>query len=333
VKSVLGSQVRRRLAKPMVFGPRGFKSHPRRFPTNPLHSPDLGDILSFGLWMNKQGYRHSTVHYCIQALKSIARQVSLLDPESVKGYLASMNVSEARKAKLVEDLARFYNWKHVPFDKPNYRRIQKLPFIPLESEVDQLVSGVGKKTATFLQLLKETGIRPGEGWNLRWRDIDLEKSTVNIAPEKDSNPRQLKISTRLMAMLNRLPRRYEYVFRNPKVDPLRSMEVFRRGVAGQRNRLGQKLQNPRIGAITFKTLRHWKATSEYHRTRDILHVMSVLGHKNIRNTLVYTHLVNFEGDEFVCKVARTVDEARTLIESGFDYVNELDGIQLYRKRK
>ena len=51
----------------------GFKSHPRRFPTNPLHSHTLGEILSFGLWMNKQDYRHSTVHYCIQALKSIAR--------------------------------------------------------------------------------------------------------------------------------------------------------------------------------------------------------------------------------------------------------------------
>ena len=109
-------------------------------------------------------------------------------------------------------------------------------------------SSQSRKTGTFLQLLKETGIRPGEAWNLKW--IDLEKSTVNILPEKNSNPRQLRISTRLMAMLNRLPRRYEYVLRNPKVDPLRSMEVFRRSVAGQRKRLTQKLQNPRISAIT-----------------------------------------------------------------------------------
>ena len=207
----------------------------------------MGDIVSFGLWMNKQGYRHSTVHYCIQALKSIARQVSLLDPESVKTYLASMDVSEARKAKLVEDLARFYAWKRIPFEKPNYRRVERLPFVPLETEIDQLISAAGRKTGTFLQLLKEMGIRPGEAWNLKW--IDLEKSTVNILPEKNSNPRQLRISTRLMAMLNRLPRRYEYVLRNPKVDPLRSMEVFRRSVAGQRKRLTQKLQNPRISAI------------------------------------------------------------------------------------
>jgi hypothetical protein len=70
----------------------------------------VGDIVSFGLWMQKRGYRSSTIHYCIQAIKSIARQANLLDPESAKTYLASAQISEARKAKLAEDLARFYGW-------------------------------------------------------------------------------------------------------------------------------------------------------------------------------------------------------------------------------
>jgi len=148
--------------------------------------------------MRKQGYRESTIHYCIQALKSVARRATLLDPESAKTYLASAKISEARKAKLAEDLARFYAWKRIPFEKPNYRRVERLSFVPLETEIDQLISAAGRKTGTFLQLLKETGIRPGEAWNLKWIDLDLEKSTVNILPEKNSNPRQLRISTRLM---------------------------------------------------------------------------------------------------------------------------------------
>jgi len=36
--------------------------------------------------------------------------------------------------------------------------------------------------------------------------------------------------------------------------------------------------------IHFHTFRHWKATMEYHKTKAILHVMKVLGHKNINNT-------------------------------------------------
>jgi integrase len=283
--------------------------------------------------MRKQGYRHSTIRYCIQALKSIARRANLLQPESAKAYLAYAEISESRKAKLTEDLARFYAYKHLTFDKPNYKRIEKLPFVPLEVEVDQLISGAGKKTATYLQLIKETGARAGEAWNLRWIDLDPEQRTVNICPEKNSNPRQLRISLRLASMLNALPKRYKLVFRNPDIDPLTSMEVFRRLYAAQRGRIARKLQNPRIEQITFKTLRHFKATMEYHRTKDILHVMQLLGHKNIRNTLVYTHLVSFEGDEYICKTARNVDEASALVESGFEYVSEIDDIQLFRKRK
>jgi integrase len=203
----------------------------------------------------------------------------------------------------------------------------------LESEVDQLIAGVGRKAATFIQLIKETGARPGEAWNLKWTDIDAERCSVNIAPEKNSNPRQLKISTRLIGMLNALPHRYEYIFRNPKTDPRKSMNIFRREVADYRSRIAEKLQNPRINAITFRTLRHFKATMEYHRTRDILHVMQLLGHKSIRNTLVYTHLVDFGGDEFVCKVAKSVDEAKALVESGFDYVTDVDSMKLFKKRK
>ena len=61
--------------------------------------------------------------------------------------------------------------------------------------------------------------------------------------------------------------------------------------------------------------------------------MQLLGHKNIRNTLVYTHLVDFGGDEYVCKVAKNVDDAKALIESGFDHVTDVEGMKLFRKRK
>ena len=127
--------------------------------------------------------------------------------------------------------------------------------------------------------------------------------------------------------------RWQLIFRNPERDAIRSQDNFRRRFERRRARVAQKLGSPRIRAISFKTLRHFRATMEYHRTKDILHVMRLLGHRDIKNTLVYTHLANFEGDEFTCKVARTVDEAKELAESGFDYVTEVDGTSLFRKRK
>jgi hypothetical protein len=58
-----------------------------------------------------------------------------------------------------------------------------------------------------------------------------------------------------------------------------------------------------------------------------------LGHRNIKNTLRYTQLVNFETDDYVCKVGKTVEEAKALIEDGFDYVTDVEDLKLFKKRK
>lgn len=113
-------------------------------------------------------------------------------------------------------------------------------------------------------------------------------------------------------MLNALPHNSPYVFHHPEADPIESLDDFRRTFSDQRRKVATTLQNARILNINFKTLRHFKATMEYHRTKDILHVMRMLGHKSIKNTLIYTHLIDFEGEEYFCKVVQTVDEAKDL---------------------
>jgi len=69
----------------------------------------------------------------------------------------------------------------------------------------------------------------------------------------------------------------------------------------------------------------------------VYYVMQFLGHKNINNTLIYIQLeeVLFKNmnDEYVCKIASTIDEVKALIEIGFEYVCEFDGDKAFRKRK
>jgi len=62
-----------------------------------------------------------------------------------------------------------------------------------------------KVLRTFCQFLKETGVRAGEVHNVRWSD--LYEGYVNIQPEKHSNPRRIKLSPKLMLIINRLPRK------------------------------------------------------------------------------------------------------------------------------
>ena len=85
--------------------------------------------------------------------------------------------------------------------------------------------------------------------------------------------------------------------------------------------------------IHFHTPRHWKASMEYAKTKDILYVMKLLGHKNIKTTLIYTQLVDISETQYICKAAKTKAEATQLIESGFEYVTTIEDCQLYKKRK
>lgn len=146
--------------------------------------------------------------------------------------------------------------------------------------------------------------------------------------EKGSNSRILKISNKLMAMLT---------VRQGKSQSDRifgkSLKSQARLFCKQRRKIARKLQSSRIMRISFHTFRHFKATMEYHKTKDILHVMQILGHKNIKNTLIYTQLVDLQDDDYVSKVAKTVKEACELVEAGFEYVCEMDRIKIFRKRK
>jgi len=182
--------------------------------------------------------------------------------------------------------------------------------------------------ASALQLLKEIPIRIGEALALRWTDIDIECNAIRVNnTEKNGKPRAFKISAKLLGMLNALPKKNEQVFGKAIYCSMGNQFTT------TRRRTASKLQNPRLMQIHFHTLRHWKATMEYHKTRDILHVMNLLGHRNIESTLVYTQLISFESDEFHSAVAKTVDEARKLLEDGFEYVCQKDDIMLFRKRK
>jgi len=76
---------------------------------------------------------------------------------------------------------------------------------------------------------------------------------------------------------------------------------------------------------------------EYHRTKDSYHVKRFLGHKSLRSTERYIDIEQtiFEpnSDEFTVKVVSRPEEVKTLLEVGFEYVCQKDGVVFLRKRK
>ena len=246
------------------------------------------------------------------------RKVNLVEPELVKRFLANSAWSEGGKERVAEDLDRFYKFKGIQWQRPRYEAVDTLPYIPKEADVSELISGLSSPVGTFCLLLKETGCRPCEGWAAEWTHIDMDRNAIVIRAGKKSRSRELRISNTLVGRLNQLSKNGKYVFHDGSKEPIKGLKDFTRSFQKQRKRVCVKCANPKLRLISLRTLRHYKGTIEYHRTRDIVHVQRLLGHRSIQNTLRYVRLVNFpDEDEFVSRVAKTVKEACELVEAGF----------------
>ena len=291
-------------------------------------------ILEYAWWQKKNGKADSTIEGRTKLLKILVKRgADLYDPETVKEVIAKQPWCNGRKNNACDAYTSFLKMVGGKWEPPIYKTIRKIPFIPKETEIDQLIAGCSKRMATFLQTLKETGARCGEIWWLKWKDIDFESHTISITPEKNSNPRIVHMSQKLTAMLSQLPRNYgDRVFSFPHMPVDNHASNFCR----QRKRIAHKTKNPRILRIHFHTLRHFKGTMLYHKTKDTYHVMQALGHKNIKNTLLYIQLEEalFKGEQdYISKVAKTQKQICTLIEAGFEYVTDFEGAKIFRKPK
>jgi integrase len=294
-----------------------------------------GKIIEYCFKMKRDGYAESTIRLTNTALRVLMdRCADLSSPESVKEVISRQNWSGNRIRNVCNAYTQFLKFLGLTWTPPSYTITRKIPFIPTEQEIDDLIAGNPNTVATFLQLLKETAMRCGEALRLKWKDVDLERRIITLnEPEKGSNPRMFNdLSGKLLSMLNTLPRENEKLFGT------RTRHSLKSSYTRARKRLAHKLGNPRLKEIHFHTLRHWKATMLYHYTKDLMLVAEFLGHREIENTRLYIQLdkqlfKNILDDKFIIRAAHIVEEATKLGEVGFEPYVVMEGVQLFRKRK
>ena len=117
--------------------------------------------MEYGFHLRRNGYRESSIDRSVRILRRLAKNCNLEDTEAVKAYLSTLDWSLGTKEIASNVLDGFYKLQGIPFSKPRYRRVDKLPFLPKEGEIDLLIGGCSKRVGSFLQFLKETGARAG----------------------------------------------------------------------------------------------------------------------------------------------------------------------------
>ena len=271
----------------------------------------------------------------MKRLRRLDKHVSILEPESAKRFIGNASWNAGGKHHICEVLDRFYRFNGTLWNRPYYQQVESLPWIPHTDEVDALINGLGNPlTGTFVHLLKDSGARSGEAWQLQWHQVDFEQRVVTLTPEKGSLGRQVKVSQALIQkLLGCAHNDRRFVFHRDNVDPIKALTYFTRNFQRARSIVAKRLDNPRINLISFRTLRHYKGSMEYYRTRDIIHVKQLLGHKSINNTMRYVSLIPHGDDDFMVKIAPDKAARVKLLEEGFELIGQ-EGEEWYlRKRR
>ncbi len=287
-----------------------------------------GMIINTIIRATNAGKAKNTIRLISFSLKQINKHADLGNPENVKAYIAQAPMCNATKTKLVLAYKWFAETNNIKWERPRYKWERKIPLIPTTENINKIISASTRKYATIFTILAETGVEAHELVTTQRKDIDAEQGIINVQGCKGHNSRSIKLKAPTAQML----RTYlaEYTTNNPFPNSKAMSETWRQ----TRNKLAETLNQPHLKNIPMRNLRHHFATMKYDQTKDILLVKQLLGHKKLETTMFYTQLVTINNEEeYTCRTATNIKEDQELLEAGFQYITERDGLKLYRKRK
>jgi len=282
--------------------------------------------------MKKRGLAYDTIRNVDKALSALSKKCDLQDPEYVKTTIAQHESNGYKKnlAYAYDTYAKYYK---IEWEKPIYWQPRKVPRIPLEKQIEAIIASACIKTATAAAISKDTGLRPIELLRLKLKQIDLETGIVYPETAKHGTPRVLKLTRRTLNMLNTWVTK-KNLGQNDKLFGKWTTDNYGKSFRYYRNKTAKKLGDSSIRAIKLYHLRHYYATMLLKKTNNLVLVKQKLGHANINNTLLYAQIVDvLQEDSYTCEIGETTEQTKKLIENGYEYVTEQDGLKFFRKRK
>ena len=152
---------------------------------------------------------------------------------------------------------------------------KKLPKFLTVDEIQRLLEATPSRSYAIIYTLLKTGMRRGEVLNLRWEDIDFDRNVIKVKKAKSYRPREIPIDEKLKSILTNLPREDGKIFRISRFVLHMDFDKARK-VAGL--------------DIHIHGLRHTFASQLVIQGASLFAVKELLGHSDIKTTMIYAHL-------------------------------------------
>ena len=253
--------------------------------------------------LQRRNFSAHTIRYYIRTVEDFARHFNRppdrLGPRHIREYQVELfqkrKLSPGSVAVRLAALRFFYiktlkkSWSIA--DTPYPRKAHRLPTILSREEVAQLLHAARTPSERILLMtLYATGARNAEVTHLKVSDIDSQRMVVHIRGGKGRKDRDVMLSPVLLTALRTHWRFYHrksstWLFpSNYRQDrPIDTKTVWHACHKAAKRAGLQRRVHPH-------TLRHCFATHLYEAGTDLRAIQVLLGHADLKDTLIYVHL-------------------------------------------
>jgi len=172
---------------------------------------------------------------------------------------------------------------------PRPRQERQLPRILSREQIEKLIHRTtGIKNRAFICLLYGTGLRLSEACSLRMEDIDGSRQQILVRAGKGAADRYVDVPSSLLDFLRvyyREIRPVEFLFNGQKKRVRLSATAARSIIRLSGERAGL------LKRISPHMLRHCYATHHLENGTNLVYLKQQLGHKNLKTTARYIHLI------------------------------------------
>ncbi|MBD3723455.1 MAG: tyrosine-type recombinase/integrase [Flavobacteriaceae bacterium] len=262
-------------------------------------------------------YSESTLKTYTQTFIRFLRHFDFERPENLEqkqivkhlGDLMLQGLSATSGHSLVNALHFYYKYilkRHdVQFVLPRPKKEKKLPVVFTMEECLQIFRVVDNPKHKLLLLVGYgSGLRVSEIVNLKWEDIYFEEQKIHIKNAKGKKDRMVMLPYSISQFLTNYSKLYKkgtYVFEGQFAGEPYSTTTVQ---TVMRNAM-QKAGLNKKGSV--HSLRHSFATHLLESGTDIRYIQLLLGHNDIKTTMVYTHVRNEARDKIMSPLDKIVE--------------------------
>ncbi|MCA4782988.1 tyrosine-type recombinase/integrase [Empedobacter stercoris] len=205
------------------------------------------------------------------------------------------NISVSYQRSLVGAIKKVFELVENQKIELNYlypkRKVNKLPTFFSQEEVRNLLNATENlKHKAILTIIYSCGLRLSELINLKIVDIKSESDLLLIRQSKGNKDRIVALPNKLLLLLREYYKVYQpkdFLFEGAKGNQYseRSVQLILKNAMSKAGVLSK-------GSV--HTLRHSYATHLIKSGIDVRVVQELLGHNDIRTTMIYTHITDID---------------------------------------